>query len=1550
MELEESKADCYIDDMMAVLQDSKELVHRQDAQQAIGKLQDLKQKDHAITIECSEEILKQIKDEMTKMWEFTENAAAEEEYEELKNKFIELEGQLAKEREGQLEAGKEQKRKFTEPEAVITEKIQEIRLEQQKHLEYDKKKSEWQKELIASYCKNLLKVPAMPLLPRGQQCNFSEIYIRPSITREIKEEKGETKEIEVKSMSEIFIKNGVPLKHIYLLGDAGSGKSSFCKYMVDCWCIAHSDAQKVQDEFEGVKEMKKFDLMFYISLRHYQDIDSVQDMIKNRYDIDISSPFLEKDSAEIIILLDGLDEWSYERKSYNHFQTMGLPKQDVNKDYTIITTSRPWKVHTLGISETEIEQLLNLKGFDLRCERELIDRTVSQLNSSRHASKDASVLEQKLKEKSLKSLKQLPIMQQQLICLSFDGKLDKTSRCAIYTGMLELFFTWNDMRTTETSTQLLKCAQKVDLPKYLADKNILKLNSHLICDVSQLAYETLFNCPKDNSLTFDICMFDELDISDKVRDKCLKLGIITEDERPGLSVAEPPRSLFSFIHKSMQEFLAAVNICIRFNAKIGLSDNTGNVELAKKFNNEVFQKCSTVNDILEQSNVVIMLCGLEPRLATHVSKYIYDMVSEDSRVQEYRRKMNSDIYMYHHCITDIQKLMFDSMEELNATCSVESRPVFYIGDLVINIMNQCCDSVCTSIDQKQIATDSVLSINVDDFHTKNVKFTKYLPMFHHLETITISYGYESQSLFSTQSDEQRINDINNCVSETFKGNTLTLKSLSLDGVSYTDKYYPLYKTVVSYLPSLINLVAISTTYIAMRHDDTTTFYNFLERTSHLEQIHLESVYCECRKQHDVNLSKHKQLQYLNVNNDVSVIDADTTNLEIFRFHELKDTNYEKMFDIIRKSYKLKELELYGDYGNKSQLYHTNITERLVKVLPLLHNLSKLQLHTCRLTDNIIQLPLVMKSLKNIKLFFVTMSLTTWQKFVNSLPGIPRTVVVSVKHCYMTGDGEEFYDDWIQRCRGGKINDAIQYLKDLDHLFHVKDHSSGHFSFINIQEKCSEWDRCITSGSESAAKILIEKEILPSQRELHNACRVFGVDSHILSEICTVISKHIRKKSKNVIDVRPSYRNDHVLSSSYVSIVFIVVVKKNPRYLVSKDNYECYIKHENDYSSEGEIVAVKEMESDTSDIQSSDAVLENIRKCVNKNADDLLQKHSNLNVILPSLMKSVGYTSGKHDIKIKPCIALYVSVKGYIPLNETPFEKEIDGFPTDVLEGEFEPFIGGPNQYHEHLKMGVAIHANVLIGDTILGGTLGGFINHSVHGLCGITSAHVVYDSAELARVKNAQELSVVKTVYQPVNECMSAFGEVVLAVYNEGSESESGMEVALISIKNRQPKDGSFPEASNYKEAGFDSSNQLCFNSGEVCEISNLKRRTEVYKFGMSSGITRGSFALYGGIVRKDMLGQGNGFGINLKNQMKIVQIGENPFAEYGDSGALVMIEGTHDSAAIGIVEGGMKGCAFVTPICDILRAVGCTDGKMCQFTSGCNAVLTDSGVEMDVS
>ncbi|XP_060563991.1 uncharacterized protein LOC132723327 isoform X2 [Ruditapes philippinarum] len=1251
-------------------------------------------------------------------------------------------------------------------------------------IQYEKAKSEWRKELIEQYHKTLLQVPTIPLQPKSKKCSFNEIYIRPQIMREMKEEKGEKKEVEVKTMSEMFTYNGVPQKSVYILGDAGSGKTSFCKYLVNCWCLAHSEQQEVnsenedhgggnekhggdneehegyneehvgdneehggyneehvgdneehvgdneehvgdneehggdneehegdneehggdneehgvdneehggdneehgvdneehgvdkkehggdneehggdneehggdneehvgdnkghggdneneadykneehwgrnekhggdneehggenkehdgdneehgvdnvneggneneadnkneheggnekhgrnneehgddnkkhenekesedssgkyrndgkneggndkhggdneehekhgggnqneggdekhkehgsdivneevneehggdieyekhmggikkhgsdrddiQDEsndvanselysddsdgdltdseyhsddyeydnksyelkFNGVKELKRFDFLFYIPLRQYQTINTIDEMLQQRYQMKMLNTLLEEESSRVIILLDGLDEWSSEN----------VPKHSIFKKYTIVTTSRPWKFHTLRSSDVEIEQSLKLKGFDFKCETEMVHRTVSLLNVRRHANKEARDCRKKLKEKSLKSLKQVPIMLQQLICLWFDGKLDKTSRCAIYTGMLELFFTWNDMKTTGTSTGLMKGTQKVNLPQYLADKTKLSLNRHLIHEVSQLAFETLFNCHKNKSLSFDICMFDELEISDEVRENCLKLGIITEDECPNLSVSEPSSSLFSFIHKSMQEFLAAVNIGINFNTKIGSSGNTGYVELAKKFIYEVFQKCSTVNDILEQSNVVIMLCGLEPRLATPVSKYIYDTVSEDSRVQEYRRTITSTYCMIDSYITDIQKLIIELIEELNAACSEGSNPVFYIGDLIIDRLNLYCDIdiVCSSIDQHHIVPESVLSINVDNINTKNVRFTKYLPMFHHLEKIEITLD----SLSSTQSNEQTIDEINNCVSETIKVNTLTLKSLSLYNSLVTNIYYPVNKTVVSNLPSMVSLVAISISFITMSHDDTTTFCNFLEGTSHLEQIHLRYVDCECMNQHDVNLSKHQQLNYLNLECAVRMIDVDATNLEIFGFGELKDSN-EKIFDIIKKSYKLKELLLFVDKLSKSQLYHANITERLVRVLSLLHNLSKLQLELCRLTDNIIQLPLEMKSLKVINLNTVIMSLTTWQKFVDSLPSIPHSVDVSLMYCDITGDGEEcMFTLTFQGLKGRKRNDAIQHVKNQNQLFHVKNDGEECFHF------------------------------------------------------------------------------------------------------------------------------------------------------------------------------------------------------------------------------------------------------------------------------------------------------------------------------------------------------------------------------------------------------------------------------------------------------------------------------------------------------------------------
>ncbi|XP_060584309.1 uncharacterized protein CXorf38-like [Ruditapes philippinarum] len=107
MELEESEADTYLDDIIAVLQDGKELLQRSDAQIAVKKLQDLKNKDFIITTESFEEILRQIKEEMAKVLKSTESAATKEEYDDLKKKLIDLEAKMSDEKKGKLENEKE---------------------------------------------------------------------------------------------------------------------------------------------------------------------------------------------------------------------------------------------------------------------------------------------------------------------------------------------------------------------------------------------------------------------------------------------------------------------------------------------------------------------------------------------------------------------------------------------------------------------------------------------------------------------------------------------------------------------------------------------------------------------------------------------------------------------------------------------------------------------------------------------------------------------------------------------------------------------------------------------------------------------------------------------------------------------------------------------------------------------------------------------------------------------------------------------------------------------------------------------------------------------------------------------------------------------------------------------------------------------------------------------------------------------------------------------------------------------------------------------------
>lgn len=855
------------------------------------------------------------------------------------------------------------------------------------------------------------------------------------------------KDTKVESLSDIFKREKDPVTSVYVVGDIGSGKTAFCRSMIKYWCSAHSERKHLEDELDVIKVMEKYELMFYIDLRRYGQIVTIKEMLINEYREDIVRTLLEKKSEKVIILLDGLDGFFAQGRTFNQFQTIGLPVTEFVKDYTIITTSRPWKVRKLRVPENEIQVLIRLQRFDYRQEKEMIYRTVSVLNKSTDPEQDVIACEQMMDIEYLAGLKRIPMMLLHLICLWFNGKLDRTLRCDFYSGILELLFIWNESKRIEAISQNVGDSQTLELPHHLTDKTICALNSQFIYDMSRLAYKTIFNYPKDHhgEFAFHVSVFRQ-ELQSSVKDNCVKFGILLEARCPIILVSESPKFDFSFIHRSVQEFLAAVNIAINFKNKLSTSDDLESTDLqclCNQFVNDVFRDRSTVDGILYLSHVIIFLCGLEPRLAYHVLKVIYDVVMEDPVVKKYRRTVDSD----ERFVTNIQEVIFNSIEAYS-TCQADSHPLFLIGDLIVHVRN--LDTVCSRLDQQQISPCSVrsLTVSIDDIFTTNSRnFFNYLPMFQHLEKLDIQSGLITlQSLTTDMSDDKEMIDvIVNSLVKTVEVNVSTLMSLSICGVSFTSMFYQVSKAVVCCLPRMDNLVALKICQLSLKHNDVCALCEFLKDSCQLECLNI-SVKCECGNEHDVDLTKHKQLKVINSSNGMSVTNADVTQLEEFTYTGLNFSNNMNIYDMIVRAHQLTELSLNAELS-VSTSFHENITARLVNLLTFIPNLRRLQITQFRFHVNIIQTPSEFKHLEHISFRGVAMKLETWRRFVDSLNNIPHSVYVETAYLRIVDENDRSMNVRFSDVRSGRKMDAIQYLRDQDSIFIIEGGDSAWLSFL-----------------------------------------------------------------------------------------------------------------------------------------------------------------------------------------------------------------------------------------------------------------------------------------------------------------------------------------------------------------------------------------------------------------------------------------------------------------------------------------------------------------------
>lgn len=83
----------------------------------------------------------------------------------------------------------------------------------------------------------------------------------------------------------------------------------------------------------------------------------------------------------------------------------------------------------------------------------------------------------------------------------------------------------------------------------------------------------------------------------------------------------------------------------------------------------------------------------------------------------------------------------------------------------------------------------------------------------------------------------------------------------------------------------------------------------------------------------------------------------------------------------------------------------------------------------------------------------------------------------------------------------------------------------------------------------------------------------------------------------------------------------------------------------------------------------------------------------------------------------------------------------------------------------------------------------------------------------------------------------------------------------------------------------------MVYSKRKVSPLHEIRRRTEVYKYGISAGVTRGGLGFNGTLVKTSELSVNNQpYEYRLHNQIEVLRLGDKCFALPGDSGALVSL------------------------------------------------------------
>ena len=398
--------------------------------------------------------------------------------------------------------------------------------------------------------------------------DIHQIYTRLSWVKDEQTPAGTTQS-ELKHYCDLFNanKNGAIPKRILVQGQTGIGKSTFVKKLLVDWVEVN---KKTGDEQAAV--LKNFELVVAVNLKEVSKRESLKDVIsfsnvfakEDKYMTEGLVDYIANNQEKVLLIFDGYDEYRCGCNSeiYEIFNGKSL------RNCRVLITTRISKADELrGGEDLQAE----IRGFSEVDRNDFMRRFLSD--------DEVSNLRKHLYERKLNELAKVPLLLLFLCTLWKKGqsKHFPKTKTKLYLDIIE--FVLNHSHSKQSSPRYVEVASFKDI----------------LSEMGKVALQGLLN---------DDHLFEYNQLSDSVRcDESVFIGLLQITE---YSETLRPVGLVSFIHKSIQEFLAAWYVTYRC---IPEGRNLGEIGVK-------------LEECLALENVFQFICGLSKDGPSTVSRHL----------------------------------------------------------------------------------------------------------------------------------------------------------------------------------------------------------------------------------------------------------------------------------------------------------------------------------------------------------------------------------------------------------------------------------------------------------------------------------------------------------------------------------------------------------------------------------------------------------------------------------------------------------------------------------------------------------------------------------------------------------------------------------------------------------------------------------------------------------------------------------------------------------------------------------------------------------------